>query len=112
VGIQDYVTQLRKGAFLDMAERHPELMPAGISIPGARRDMNLFVALNPIVQKLGELYRLAEDTQTVAGSEAFAVARVAYSSAKSFGAGMGLDDVIHDLSLRYKKAKSSMEDNE
>lgn len=38
---------------LDMAEAHPELMPAGISIPGARRDMDLFVALNPVVQKLG-----------------------------------------------------------
>jgi hypothetical protein len=46
---------------LDMAEAHPELIPAGVSIPGARRDMEL---------------------------------------------GMGLDDVIKDLSLRFKKAKS------
>jgi hypothetical protein len=97
---------------LDMAEEHPELIPAGISIPGARRDMDLFVALNPIVQKLGEIYHLAEDTQTVAGSEAFAAARVAYNSAKSFGAGMGLDDVIKDLSLRFKKAKSSLQSEE
>jgi hypothetical protein len=97
---------------LDMAEAHPELMPAGISIPGARRDMDLFVALNPVVQKLGELYHLAEDTQTVAGSEAFAAARVAYNSARSFGAGMGLDDVIKDLSLRFKKAKSPLQSEE
>ena len=87
-------------------------MPAGISIPGARRYMELYVALNPVVQKLGELYHLAEDTQTVAGSEAFAAARVAYNSAKSFGAGMGLDDVIKELSLRFKKAKSPVQSQE
>jgi hypothetical protein len=97
---------------LDMAEEHPELMPSGISIEGARRDMDLFVALNPVVQKLGELYHLAEDTQTIAGSEAFAAARVAYNSAKSFGAGMGLDDVIKDLSLRFKRAKSPVQHDE
>jgi CRISPR/Cas system CMR subunit Cmr4 (Cas7 group RAMP superfamily) len=97
---------------LDMAEAHPELMPAGVSIPGARQDMNLFVSLNPVVQKLGELYHLAKDTQTVAGSEAFAAARVAYNSAKTFGAGMGLDDVIKDLSLRFKKAKSPLQSEE
>jgi len=97
---------------LDMAEEHPELMPSGISIEGARRDMDLFVALNPIVQKLGELYRLAEDTQTVAGSEAFAAARAAYNSAKTFGSGMGLDDVLKELSLRFKKAKPAAQDEE
>ena len=33
--------------------------------------------------------------------------RVAYNSAKSFGAGMGLDDVIKDLSLRFKESEVS-----
>ncbi|PSN76977.1 hypothetical protein C8B47_24485 [filamentous cyanobacterium CCP4] len=97
---------------LDMAEGHPELMPSGISIEGARRDMDLFIALNPIVQKLSELYHLTEDTQTIAGSEAFAAARVAYNSAKIFGAGMGLDDVIKDLSLRFKKTRTSFKAEE
>jgi hypothetical protein len=92
---------------LDMAERHPELVPPGVNIEGARRDMDLFIAINPIVQALGELYQLAGDTQMVAGSEAYAAARVAYGSAKSLGVGMGLDDVIDELSLRFKRSHSS-----
>jgi hypothetical protein len=97
---------------LVLAEKHPELVPPGVSIEGARRDMNLFLALSPIVQAIGELYRLAEDTQMVAGSEAFAAARVAYGSAKALGDGMGLDDVIEELSLRFKKSQPSQKEED
>jgi hypothetical protein len=92
---------------LGMAEQHPELIPSGINLEGARRDLDLFIALTPIVQSLSEVYHLAEDTQMVAGSEAYAAARVAYGSAKSLGTGMGLDDVIDELSLRFKRSQPS-----
>ena len=74
---------------LDMAARHPELMPGCLNLEGAHRDMNLFVSLNPVLQALSELQRLVKDTQTVAGSEAYAAARVAYASAKNMGKGLG-----------------------
>lgn len=90
---------------LDMAQQHPELMPNGLSVEGAKRDMNLFLSLNPILQALSELRSIVEDTQTIAGSEAYAAARVAYKSAKSLGDGMGLDDVIDDLSQRFQRSR-------
>ena len=88
---------------LDLAAQHPELMPGFLNTEDARRDLDLFIALTPIVQVLSELYALAEDTQTIAGSEAYAAARVVYKSAKDHGQGMGLDDVIDDLSLRFQQ---------
>lgn len=88
---------------LDLAARHPELMPGFLKTEDARRDLDLFIALNSVVQVLSELYSLAEDTQTIVGSEAYAAARVAYRSAKEHGQGLGLDDVIDDLSLRFQQ---------
>lgn len=91
---------------LNMAERYPNLIPPELDLAAARRDMDLFIALHPVVQALSVLFHLAEDTQMVAGSEAFAVARMAYKSAKTMGTGMGLDDVLGDLSLRFQKSPS------
>jgi hypothetical protein len=46
-----------------MASRHPELMPGGLKLDAAERDLSLFDALTPIVQSLSELHQLVEDTQ-------------------------------------------------
>lgn len=91
---------------LDMASQHPELMPACLNLEEARRDMNLFISLNPVLQTLSELQRLVKDTQTVAGSEAYATARLAYTSAKNIGHGLGLDDVVGTLSRRFDRTQS------
>ncbi|MGG6240716.1 hypothetical protein ACQ4N7_19010 [Nodosilinea sp. AN01ver1] len=90
---------------LTVAEQHPELMPRYLDVDGAMRDMNLFIALNPILQTLVELQRLVKDTQTVAGSEAYAAARTAYSSAKKAAKGVGLEDVVSTLSQHFERSK-------
>ncbi|MEO1300198.1 MAG: hypothetical protein AAFW75_31385 [Cyanobacteria bacterium J06636_16] len=82
---------------LDMAEEHSDLMPRCLSVEDARRDMELFEALNPILLSLSQLQKLVEDTQMVAGSEAYAAARLAYQSAKTLGKGLGLDEAIATL---------------
>jgi hypothetical protein len=102
-------SQTFTGDALDLAARHPELMPRCLNTEAGQRDLDLFVALTPIVQVLSELYSLAEDTQTIAGSEAYAAARVAYKSAKAHGQGMGLDDVIDDLSQRFQQKSHAAE---
>jgi hypothetical protein len=57
----------------------------------------------PVVQVISALHSLAEDTPTIAGSEAYAAARVAYKAAKDHGQGMVLNDVIEDLSQRFQQ---------
>jgi hypothetical protein len=102
-------SQTFTGDSLGIAARHPELMPGYLKTEAAQRDLDLFIALAPVVQVLSELYTLAEDTQTIAGSEAYAAARVAYKSAKAHGQGLGLDDVIDDLSQRFQQKSPAPE---
>jgi hypothetical protein len=91
---------------LDMAEQHPDVMPRFLDVEAARRDLDLFTSLNPIAQILNGLQELVQDTQMLAGSEAYASARVAYVSAKKLGKGMGLDAVVDDLSRRFRRSSS------
>lgn len=71
----------------------------------ARRDLALFEALNPILQAVNYFKELLEDTQMLAGSEAYAAARLAYNSAKVTGKNRGLDDVMEDLSQQFRKSR-------
>ncbi|MDX2212948.1 MAG: hypothetical protein SFY66_06635 [Oculatellaceae cyanobacterium bins.114] len=90
---------------LDVATQYSNLMPRCLNIDEARRDLALFEALNPVLQSLSQLRELVEDTQMVAGSEAYAAARVAYSSIKTVGKSMGLDEVKDDLAQRFRKTR-------
>jgi hypothetical protein len=90
---------------LDAATQYSNLMPRCLNIEEARRDLALFEALNPVLQSLSQLRELVEDTQMVAGSEAYAAARVAYSSIKTVGKSMGLDEVKDDLAQQFRKTR-------
>jgi hypothetical protein len=92
---------------LEMASRHPELMPGGLKLDEAERDLSLFDALTPIVQSISELHQLVEDTQMIAGSEAYAAARTAYKAARSFGDNAGMDGVIGEMGLRFRQSRQS-----
>lgn len=92
---------------LDVATQHSSLMPRCLNVDEARRDLALFEALNPVLLALSRLRELVEDTQMVVGSEAYASARVAYSSIKTVGKSMGLDEVVEDLSQQFRKTRKA-----
>jgi hypothetical protein len=80
-------------------------MPRHLNIEKARRDLALFEAISPILQAVNHLRELLEDTQMIAGSEAYAAARLAYNSAKVSGKNLGLDDVMEDLSQQFRRTR-------
>lgn len=90
---------------LDMAVQHNEVMPRHLNIEEARRDIALFEALSPILQAVNHLRELLGDTQMLAGSEAYAAARLAYNSAKLSGKNLGLDEVMEDLAQQFRHAR-------
>lgn len=90
---------------LDVATQHSNLMPGCLNIEEARRDLLLFESLNPVLQSISQLKELIEDTQMLAGSEAYAAARVAYSSIKTVGKSRGLDDVVQDLAQQFRRPR-------
>ncbi|MDX2213142.1 MAG: hypothetical protein SFY66_07620 [Oculatellaceae cyanobacterium bins.114] len=94
---------------LNMATQHHDIMPRHLNVEEARRDLALFEALNPILQAVNHLRELLEDTQIVAGSEAYAAARLAYNSAKMSGKNLGLDEIIDDLSQQFRRTRKPQE---
>ncbi|HEY9618115.1 MAG TPA: hypothetical protein V6C64_14815 [Microcoleaceae cyanobacterium] len=92
---------------LDMAVQHSDIMPRHLDIAAARRDVALFESLNPILQSVNHLRELLEDTQMLAGSEAYAAARLAYNSAKVSGKNLGLDEIVTDLSQQFRRPRKA-----
>lgn len=54
---------------------------------------------------INHLRKLVMDTQIIMGSEAYAAARLAYSSAKTSGKGQGVDDTLYDLSRHFHRIR-------
>ncbi|MGJ3253633.1 MAG: hypothetical protein ACFE0J_21225 [Elainellaceae cyanobacterium] len=92
---------------LDMAHQYNDMMPRHLNVEEARRDIALFEALNPILQTVNHMRELLEDTQTIAGSEAYAAARLAYNTAKVSGKNMGMDDILEDLSHQFRRTRKA-----
>lgn len=88
---------------VDLAERHPKILPGSFDIQELKRDLELFETLYPILSALSELHNLLNDTTAVAGSEAYAGARLIYNYAKMGGLSTELDPLIDDLSKRYRR---------
>ena len=93
---------------LKMAERYPDVIPNGLAVDAAQEQMTLFRYLHDVLQQLNELKTLVECTQMLAGSEAYAAARLAYRSVKTVGeSNNGLDVVVEDLARQFRRRPSS-----
>jgi hypothetical protein len=91
---------------LDVAEQYPEILPVCLDLEAARRNLALFATLNPILQNLSELQESLECTQMLAGSEAFASARLAYRSIQTVGKDVaGLSGVANDLGQQFRSTR-------
>ena len=92
---------------LDMADEYPSVIPQGLDVATAQQQLTLFEDLNRVLQKLNELKNLVESTQMLAGSEAYATARLAYRSVKTVGGGNGLDNIVEDLARQFRRRSST-----
>ena len=96
---------------LKMAERYPNVIPNGLDVDAAQEQMTLFWYLHDVLQQLNELKTLVECTQMLAGSEAYAAARLAYRSVKTVGESRnGLDTVVEDLARQFRRRSSTSEE--
>ncbi|MBD2101381.1 hypothetical protein [Leptolyngbya sp. FACHB-261] len=86
---------------VELADQNPELMPRCLDVDEMRRDINLVESLYPIMLSLVQLQELVEDTYLLAGSEAYAAARMAYNSARANGKDAGLNTAVVDMGRRF-----------
>ncbi|GAT62971.1 hypothetical protein [Paludibacter jiangxiensis] len=68
---------------LEFATNNPTLVPSYLNLAEAKKDYALVTATMSVLQGLTTLQRGLEDTQMVAGSEAYDAALIFYSSIKN-----------------------------
>lgn len=86
----------------------PQFLPGYISLAELERDMELFEQLNELLSILRRLSQKMEDTQILAGTEAYSTALVAYQAFKiSAQSGMaGADTIFQGLRENFLNHKS------
>jgi hypothetical protein len=88
---------------IEVATQNAEIMPRCLDVDEMRKDVELVEALYPIMLAISQLQELIEDTYLLAGSEAYAAARMAYNSARANGKAMGLDAAVEEMGRRYSR---------
>jgi hypothetical protein len=91
---------------LEFASQHPEILPTMFDLQEMEEDLSLFEALYPIQMALTELTEQVTDTMAVAGSEAYAAARLVYSYAKAGNLDGELEPYLEDLGKRFRRARA------
>ncbi|MES2575930.1 MAG: hypothetical protein V4572_13385 [Bacteroidota bacterium] len=87
------------------------LLPSYISLPNVQNDLALFTQLDEILFSLKQLVEKIEDTQLLAGSEAYSTALIIY---KLFGSAAnvgipGTDTIVNQLKQRFVNNRSKSE---
>lgn len=89
---------------LAIAEAHPEILPASLSLAEFRADVALVEDIYPLHHAVQTLLRKIDDTYFAAGSEAYVAALLVYQYAKVHNVGTGaLEDTLDDLGRRFAR---------
>jgi hypothetical protein len=88
---------------VELATQNTELMPRCLDIDEMRRDLELVESLYPVLLSITQLQELIEDTYLLAGSEAYAAARMAYNSARANGRNAGLNATVDQMGRRFER---------
>lgn len=65
---------------LELAEKHPELVPNDIELNEIRKDVELIQSINKILKPLSQLTKKLKDSKIVAGSEAYLPSMAIYNA--------------------------------
>jgi len=94
---------------LELARQDDSFLPRNLDVDAFGKDLALYNALEPLRQRLAKLLELVEDTQILAGSEAYLAALEVYHAAKRTGQGAGLDDLLDRVSTRFASRRAAAE---
>ena len=96
------------------AQKHPTFVPPFLDVAEQHRDFNLTKQLYDIIEVLNPLCEKINDTCFAVGAEAFASARVFYSTLKAAEkAGTpGVDTIVKDLGQTFKKSAPANREKE
>lgn len=101
------------GKSLNYAQQNPSLTPTYFDLAEAQKDYKLASDLYQVYQLLSALLRSVEDSNMVAGSEAYEAALVFYNSVKGASRSniAGAQAIFDDLKQQFPRNKSSKATN-
>lgn len=82
---------------------NPELIPAGVDLAEALRDMAQLDALRPRATRLRKLMGRIDDSEMALGSDMMATALEGYALLKVLGKGSALDALRRDMAIRFSR---------
>lgn len=99
-----FADQALEGALLNQG-----LIPDALKVEAIHADKTLCEQLLPPFERIRAMDSRLDDTIFLLGSEYYAGARAIYRALKAFGSMAGIEDLLAELKLRFRKAKSSKE---
>ncbi len=94
---------------LDVAIQNMGIVPRAFDVDEFKRDVELALALFPILTALDQLQELVDDTYVAVGSEAYAAALLIYNVAKAHGKGEGLDVALDEMGQRFARKSRGLQ---
>jgi hypothetical protein len=88
---------------LQVAEERPGLVPDTINVAAIKRDITARDQLGPIVIQLRAMTKLAEDTHSALGIDAYNGCRALYMSLKVIAKVAGISEIITDIGRRFAR---------
>lgn len=95
---------------INAMENNPTLLPAYFSVTELKKDLTLYQQLEPLLLEINKLAEKIDDTQMLAGSEAYVTALAAYRNFEAAAkAGIqGADSIYELLKARFAGQGSSV----
>jgi hypothetical protein len=116
-GLIDLPTDVRRGlskmgdkseAFcrqtLVVLAQNPQVVPPGLDLPEAQRDLAALDALRSRTTRLRQLLGRAEDSEMALGSDVMSASLDGYAMLKVLGKGSGLDALRKNMATRFARS--------
>jgi hypothetical protein len=89
---------------LVLAEQDDSFLPRTFDVAEMRKDKELYDNLMPVFIQLSRLFESVQDTMMLNGSDLIMAGLDVYRSAKDYGVGEHLDNLIPLVARRFKRA--------
>lgn len=91
---------------LNLLAQNPQLVPPGLGLDDARRDLAHLDMLRSRTNRLRQLVGRAEDSEIALGSDVMRAALEGYALLKLMGKGSGLETLRQDIGARFGRRVS------
>ena len=88
---------------LTVLAQNPLIVPPGLDVAGAQRDLKQLDALRSRTTRLRRLLGRAEDSEMALGSDVMSASLEGYALLKVLGRGSGLDALRQDIGARFNR---------